>query len=86
MSFVYNVAIFSPMFVSLFWAILLLLVPGKSNKAKHFLGMFMIGAFVVYLSHAIFFSKQIELYLFFDPIYVFATLSVILYFFGTLNY
>ncbi|HOO84955.1 MAG TPA: helix-turn-helix transcriptional regulator [Prolixibacteraceae bacterium] len=76
MSFVYNVAIFSPMFVSLFWAILLLLVPGKSNKAKHFLGMFMIGAFVVYLSHAIFFSKQIELYLFFDPIYVFATLSV----------
>lgn len=76
MSFIYNIAIFSPMFVSLFWAILLLLVPGKSNKAKHFLGMFMIGAFGVYFSHAIFFSKQIELYLLFDPIYVFATLSV----------
>lgn len=76
MRFFYNILIFSPMFVSMFWAILLLLVPQKTNKAKHFLGLFMIGAFLVYLSHAIFFSKQIELYLFFDPIYVFATLSV----------
>lgn len=76
MSFIYNMSVFLPMFVSLFWAILLMLVPGKSNKAKHFLGVFMFGAFWVYLSHAIFFSNQIELYLLFDSIYVFATLSV----------
>lgn len=64
------------MYVSLFWAIVLLLVPGSKNRPKHFLGFFMVAATMVYFSHATFFSHQHSLYLLVDPIYIFATLSV----------
>ena len=64
------------MYVALFWALVLLLIPGSKNRAKHFLGFFMIGATLVYFSHAVFFSKQTGLYVYFDSIYVLATLSV----------
>jgi len=67
---------YTPMYVTGFWAVLLLLSPGKKNPAKKFLGIFMILAFGVYFSHAIFFQKQYSVYLFFDPVYIFSSLSV----------
>ena len=76
MRFIHEVFIFAPMYVSLFWTIVLLLVPGSKNRAKHFLGVFMLASTLVYLSHAAFFTHQFLFYLFFDPIYIFSTLAV----------
>jgi len=67
---------YTPMYVTGFWAVVLLLSPGKKNPAKKFLGIFMILAFGVYFSHAIFFQKQYSVYLYFDPVYLFSSLSV----------
>lgn len=67
---------YTPMYVTGFWALVLLLSSGKKNRAKQFLGFFMILAFGVYFSHALFFQKQLALYLFFDPVYLFSSLSV----------
>jgi len=71
-----DLIIYTPMYVTGFWAVVLLLSPGKKNPAKKFLGFFMILAFGVYFSHAIFFQKQYSVYLFFDPVYIFSSLSV----------
>lgn len=76
MRFIHEVFVFAPMYVSLFWTIVLILAPGSKNRAKHFLGVFMLASTLVYLSHAAFFSHQFLLYLFFDPIYIFSTLAV----------
>jgi AraC-like DNA-binding protein len=76
MKFVFQMLVFSPMYIALFWAIVLLLFPGKKNRAKHFLGIFMGVAALLYFSHAVFFSHQHRLYLFIDSFYIFANLSV----------
>ncbi len=64
------------MFVTLFWAISLLVTKKNNNKAKVFLGVFMTVAFVLYFSHAVFFHRNYGLYLILAPIYTFCTLSV----------
>jgi len=46
------------MYVTLFWAVILLLTKRKKNLAKYFLGVFMVAAFLVYLSHAVFFHGE----------------------------
>lgn len=64
------------MYVTFFWAVVLLLTNRQKNQAKHFLGIFMVTAFVLYLSHAIYFNKYLNVYLYFEPIYMLASLSV----------
>jgi AraC-like DNA-binding protein len=64
------------MYVSIFWAINLLAIEKKTNKAKHFLGFFMLSALFLYLSHAIYFKNYHAIYVYFDPIYILASLSV----------
>ena len=64
------------MYVTLFWAVTLLLSNRKKNLAKYFLGIFMTAAFLVYVSHAIFFHNEQDLYLYFDPIYTLGSLLV----------
>lgn len=76
MNFIYSLFVFMPMYVSLFWMILLLANQGVKNRAKRFLGTFMLVAVVLYFCHSIYFSNQYLLYLYFDSIYVFAMLSV----------
>ena len=71
-----DLIIYTPMYVTGFWALVLVLSSGKKNRAKQFLGFFMIMAFGVYFSHALFFQKQYAAYLFFDPVYLFSSLSV----------
>lgn len=71
-----DLIIYTPMYVTGFWALVLVLSSGKKNRAKQFLGFFMILAFGVYFSHALFFQKQYIAYLFFDPVYLFSSLSV----------
>jgi len=71
-----DLIIYTPMYVTFFWAVVLLATTSRNNWAKHFLGIFMIAAFFVYLSHAVFFNRDYSSYIFFDPIYTFASLSV----------
>lgn len=76
MQFFFQMMVFAPMFAAMFWAIVLLMFPGKKNRAKHFLGIFMGVASVLYFSHAVFFLHQYRLYLLIDSFYIFANLSV----------
>ena len=71
-----DIIIYTPMYVTFFWAIVLLLSANSRNKARYLLGVFMIAAFLIYLSHSVFFNKSNISYLIFDPIYTFASLSV----------
>lgn len=64
------------MYITFFWAILLFFTPRVKNRAKNFLGIFMLTAFILYLSHAIFFHNYRNTYMYFDVIYVFTSLSV----------
>ena len=71
-----DLIIYTPMYVTFFWAVVLLISKKENNRAKFFLGIFMSVAFLLYLSHAIFFQNNVSAYLIFDPIYNFASLSV----------
>lgn len=71
-----DIVIYTPMYVTGFWALVLMISSVKKNKAKQGLGIFMIMAFFLYLSHAIFFKNQFLLYLYFDPIYISSSLAV----------
>lgn len=71
-----DLIIYTPMYVTLFWAVVLLITKRENNRAKFFLGIFMLAAFLLYLSHAHFFKKAISVFHYFDPIYMFASLSV----------
>ncbi len=71
-----DLIIYTPMYVTLFWAVILLITKRENNRAKFFLGVFMFAAFVLYLSHAHFFKKTIGVFQYFDPIYMLASLSV----------
>lgn len=71
-----DLIIYTPMYVTLFWAVVLLITKRENNRAKFFLGIFMFAAFLLYLSHAHFFKKAIGVFHYFDPIYMLASLSV----------
>ncbi|WP_372949295.1 helix-turn-helix transcriptional regulator [Mariniphaga sp.] len=71
-----DLIIYTPMYVTFFWALVLLLSKKENNPAKFFLGIFMSVAFLVYISHTVFFQQNLHAYQFFDPIYVFSSLAV----------
>ena len=71
-----DLIIYTPMYVTFFWAAVLLLSKKEDNRAKFFLGVFMFVAFLLYFSHAIFFNEFVTLYGFIDPLYIFCSLSV----------
>jgi AraC-like DNA-binding protein len=66
----------TPVYVTLFWAILLLLRHGRQNRARFGLGIFMILAALLYSCHALFFLKKFNIYLGIDFLYMFSGLSV----------
>ena len=63
------------MYITFFWGVVLLLSKNQC-KAKFLLGIFMMTAFLLYLSHAIFFQKNPIIYQYFHAIYIFSTLAV----------
>ncbi len=71
-----DLIVYTPMYVTFFWSVVLLLSKQEKNRARFLLGIFMFMAFLVYLSHAIFFQKTVDVYQVFDPIYIFSSLSV----------
>ena len=72
----FDLVIYTPMYVTVFWSIVLLSTYRQNNRAKHFLGVFMLTAFLLYLAHAMFFKRQFENYFIFDSIYIVASLAV----------
>jgi AraC-like DNA-binding protein len=71
-----DIIVYTPMYVTFLWGTILILTRYKNNRAKFFLGVFMFAAFILYLSHAVFFKTNSATYKFFDPVYIFASLSV----------
>lgn len=71
-----DIIIYTPMYVTLIWGIILSFTRNENNKAKFFLSLFMFTAFLLYLSHAVFFKQNVLLYTCFDPLYIFASLTV----------
>jgi AraC-like DNA-binding protein len=71
-----DIIIYTPMFVTFFWSIVLLSSRRDNNRAKFFLGIFMFTAFLLYLSHAHFFQKVESVYQYFNSVYNFASLAV----------
>ncbi len=71
-----DLIIYTPMYVTIFWSAVLLSTHRQNNRAKHFLGVFMFTAFLLYLAHALFFKQQFEIYFIFDSIYIIASLAV----------
>jgi AraC-like DNA-binding protein len=71
-----TILLLSPVYVTLFWAILLNFTVRDTTNAKKFLGKFMIFAFLVYISHFIFYYPLKDFYFIIDPIYQFASLMV----------
>lgn len=70
------IAVLTPIYVTGFWSIVFLNSSIKKNRAKYFLGFFMMVAFILYLGHSLFFLDHFEIYLFYDPIYLFSSLMV----------
>ncbi len=71
-----EIAIFTPIYISMFWALVLLIQVGEKNKAKRHLGFLMIAALLLYSCHAIFFSNRYHLYSSVEFIYVLTMLSI----------
>ena len=71
-----DIALLSPIYITFFWSIVLFVQFGEKNKPKFGLGIFMVLAFFLYCSHAIFFSKEYYLYSYIEFIYIFSMLAL----------
>lgn len=68
-------SVYTPLYVSLTWALILLISSG-ANKARFFLGIFMFMVTLLFLSHAIYYQHLKEIYLYFDLVFIFSSLSI----------
>lgn len=71
-----DLIIYTPMYITFFWSMILLLSHRNNNMAKQYLGVFMFTAFLLYLTHAVYFNGQKSTYLYFEPLYTFVCLLV----------
>lgn len=70
------IILLNPVYVTLFWALVFNFNTVRTDTPKSFLGVFMAVAFLVYISHFLFFLGQIHIYSYFDSIYTLASLLV----------
>lgn len=68
-------SIYTPTYVSFIWAIILL-ITSKANKARFFLGIFMLMVSMIFLSHVIYYHHLKEIYPYFDLLFIFGSLSI----------
>jgi len=66
----------SPVYVTLFWFVLLVITKTKNHYPKQFLGVFMGSCTIIYLSHFLYFSSLMNVYYWVDPFYQYASLLV----------
>lgn len=65
-----------PVYVTFFWAVVLMMDRHRSNPARLFLAGIMVAGFFLYLSHFFFFTSQFKVYGYLDPFYTLASLSM----------
>lgn len=70
------IALLSPVYVTLFWGLNFLLQKKSANLPRWILGIFLLFACLLYVSHVIFFSRLDHLYAFFESIYLYAGLTL----------
>jgi len=68
-------ALYTPMFLSFAWA-LMLIISSRTNRARLFLGIFMFNVSMIFLSHVIYYHHLKSIYLHFDLIFIFGSLSI----------
>jgi AraC-like DNA-binding protein len=68
-------SIFTPLYVSLTWAFILIL-SSKANRARLVLGVFMMVVAAIFLSHVVYFHHLKDIYLYFDLMFVFGSLCI----------
>jgi AraC-like DNA-binding protein len=71
-----SIAVLTPLYVTGFWAIVFLSSSKKKNRAKFFLGFFMLIAFSLYMGHSLFFLANFDVYIHYDPVYITTSLLV----------
>ncbi len=70
------ILLLNPVYVTLFWAMVLTFQNKKQPAPKVFLGRFMLVAFLLYFSHFLYFTGQMEIYYYLDSVYILASLLV----------
>lgn len=70
------ILLMNPVYVTLFWAVVLSFYRSRKHAPKIFLGKFMFVAFVLYISHYFYFTGQSTVYYYLDSIYTLASLAV----------
>ena len=70
------IALLSPVYVTLFWGLNFVLQKKSANLPRWILGIFLLFACLLYVSHVIFFSRFDHFYAFFESIYLYAALSL----------
>ncbi len=71
-----EVFVITPLYVTLFWALVFLIAGFSANKARFWLGLFMLVVSVLYGCHATYFLGYQQLYLKLDSLYQLVGLSV----------
>lgn len=71
-----KILLLNPIYVTLFWAIVLNTYKREAHQPKVFLGWFMFVASWVYISHYFYFTRQFGVYFYLDSIYTLAYLLV----------
>jgi AraC-like DNA-binding protein len=71
-----TIAILSPIFITLFWSLVFFISYSTENKPKFILGLFMLSAFILYLTHGVYYLGDHLIYFSVEPIYLFVNLSV----------
>lgn len=71
-----SILLLTPIYVTLFWSIVLNTDARKYDTPRLFLGKFMLFAFIVYISHFLFYFPYPHLYAIIDPFYQYASLLV----------
>lgn len=71
-----TILLLNPVYVTFFWALVLNFYRKSKHTPKAFLGKFMTVAFLLYLSHLLYFSNQLDVYRYFDSLYTWASLLV----------
>ncbi|MFV0471437.1 MAG: helix-turn-helix domain-containing protein [Paludibacteraceae bacterium] len=72
----YHILSILPVFVCLFWFILLVAGTKENNNSKRFLTIFMFICIINYSIHALYFNHYYQLYAMLESIWVFTSLSV----------
>jgi AraC-like DNA-binding protein len=71
-----TILLLTPIYVTLFWTLLLHLTPSSNSYPKRFLGKFMLVCVFLYIGHFIYFNRWTDVLFWYDPVYQLSSLLV----------